>query len=131
MDLEFSKSRRQDDGARAEVVAKEKEAGKKFSMVWDKSFVPTLHVSSFCRLVPIVFSSRHDLCWSPQTKCFEAGISQLLSHEPDEVLLSLSGFGFDGVEQVNYAGGEMMYTNPAYSFVGDEGVITFETRPKL
>lgn len=29
------------------------------------------------------------------------------------------------MEDVNYAGGEMMYTNPAYSTVGDEGVVTF------
>ncbi|XP_020604239.1 uncharacterized protein LOC110043150 [Orbicella faveolata] len=34
-------------------------------------------------------------------------------------------FGFDGVEEVKYSGGEMMYTNPAYSTLGDEGVITF------
>lgn len=41
------------------------------------------------------------------------------------------GFGFDGVEQVNYAGGEMMYTNPAYSTDGDEGVVTFKSKQKL
>lgn len=41
------------------------------------------------------------------------------------------GFGFDGVEKVNYAGGEMMYTNPAYSTAGDEGPVTFEPMPKL
>lgn len=40
-------------------------------------------------------------------------------------------FGFDGVEKVNYAGGEMMYTNPAYSTAGDEGSVTFEPMPKL
>lgn len=40
-------------------------------------------------------------------------------------------FGFDGVEKVNYAGGEMMYTNPAYSTAGDEGAVTFEPMPKL
>ncbi|KAJ7351719.1 Neurogenic locus notch protein 3 [Desmophyllum pertusum] len=34
-------------------------------------------------------------------------------------------FGFDGVEDVNYSGGEMMYTNAAYSTMGDEGVIAF------
>lgn len=34
-------------------------------------------------------------------------------------------FGFDGVEDVNYTGGEMMYTNPAYSTLGDDGVVTF------
>ena len=47
------------------------------------------------------------------------------------VLVTSIGFGFDGVEQVNYAGGEMMYTNPAYSTVGDEGVVTFESKPKI
>ena len=40
-------------------------------------------------------------------------------------------FGFDAVEQVNYTESEMMYTNPAYSTVGDEGVVTFEGKPKL
>ena len=29
------------------------------------------------------------------------------------------------MEDVNYSGGEMMYTNPAYSTLGDEGVVTF------
>jgi len=29
------------------------------------------------------------------------------------------------VEDVNYSGGEMMYTNPAYSTLGDEGVVPF------
>ena len=47
------------------------------------------------------------------------------------VLVTSVGFGFDGVEQVNYTGGEMMYTNPAYSTVGDEDVVTFESKPKL
>ena len=47
------------------------------------------------------------------------------------VLVTYIGFGFDGVEPVNYAGGEMMYTNPAYSTVGDEGVVTFESKPQL
>ena len=47
------------------------------------------------------------------------------------VLVTYIGFRFDGVEQVNYARGEMMYTNPAYSTVGDEGVVTFESKPKL
>ena len=37
----------------------------------------------------------------------------------------------DDVQQANCAGGEMMYTNPAYSTVGDEGVVTFESKPKL
>ena len=45
--------------------------------------------------------------------------------------ISFQGFGFDDVEHVNYDGGEMMYTNPAYSNVGDEGIVTFESKPKL
>lgn len=40
------------------------------------------------------------------------------------------GFGFDGVEHVDYTGGEMMYTNPAYSNIGDEGIVTFDGKSK-
>lgn len=29
------------------------------------------------------------------------------------------------MEDVNYTGGEMMYTNPAYSTLGDDGDVTF------
>ena len=29
------------------------------------------------------------------------------------------------MEDVNYSGGEMMYTNPAYSTLGDEGAVNF------
>jgi len=47
------------------------------------------------------------------------------------IFVCFLGFGFDGVEKVNYAGGEMMYTNPAYSTAGDEGAVTFEPMPKL